>query len=147
VEAPDVSKKCILVVEDNPLNMKLFSAMIASQGYGVLQAPDGARGLEMARRDYPDLIVMDVMMPGISGLDVTRMLKDDPETADIPIIVTSGYGLRGDEEELCASGCDGFIAKPIGVSEFLSLIELLLTGSDGRPRVVRRLTEGKTAAA
>ncbi len=98
----------------------------------------------MAHLDCPDLIIMDVMMPGISGLEVTRKLKDDPATADIPIIVTSGYGLRGDEEELRASGCDGFIAKPIGVSEFLELIELLMLRSERQPRLVRRLIESST---
>jgi two-component system cell cycle response regulator DivK len=129
MDASETAAKCVLIVEDNPLNMKLFSAMVASQGYGV------------AHREYPDLIIMDIMMPGISGLEATRLLKDDPKTADIPVIVTSGYGMRGDEEELRASGCDGFIAKPIGVSEFLELVESLMARSDRHPRSVRHLIE------
>jgi two-component system, cell cycle response regulator DivK len=141
MDAPETAAKCALIVEDNPLNMKLFSAMVTSQGYGVLQATDGRQGLDVAHREYPDLIIMDIMMPGISGLEATRLLKDDPTTADIPIIVTSGHGMRGDEEELRASGCDGFIAKPIGVSEFLELVESLMARSERHPRSVRHLIE------
>lgn len=146
MEAPD-NGKCVLIVEDNPLNMKLFSAMVAAQGYGVLQATDGLAGLDMAHRDYPDLIIMDIMMPGISGLEAARKLKDDPDTRDIPIIVTSGYGLRGDEEELRASGCDGFIAKPIGVSDFMELVEQLMPAAERQPRLMRRLLGADTEAA
>lgn len=147
MEAPDTAGKCVLIVEDNPLNMKLFSAMVAAQGYGVLQATDGFRGLDMAHREYPDLIIMDVKMPGLSGLEATRILKDDPDTRDIPIIVTSGYGMSDDDEEIRASGCDGFIAKPIGVSAFLELIERVMLRSERQPRLVRRLIEENTAAA
>jgi two-component system cell cycle response regulator DivK len=145
--APDSAGKCVLIVEDNVLNMKLFSAMVAAQGYGVLQASDGTRGLDMAHREDPDLIIMDVKMPGISGLEATRILKDDPDTRDIPIIVTSGYGMHGDDAEVRASGCDGFIAKPIGVREFLELIELVMRHSGHQPRLVRRLIEESTEAA
>ena len=123
-ENQTVARKCVLIVEDDPLSMKVASAIIAAQGYHVLQAMDGARGLELARREHPDLIITDVQMPGISGLEVSRRLKADEATRDIPIIVTTAYLL--DEKEIRASGCDGFIAKPINMPEFLELIETMM---------------------
>ena len=118
--------KTILIVEDNPLNMKLFSAMIAAQGYEVLQATDGAHGLDMARRLHPDLIIMDIQLPSMSGLDVTRNLKADEVTREIPIIATTAFAMRGDEEMILASGCDAYMAKPIAISQFLELIETFM---------------------
>src|SRR2546426_1067734 len=103
--------------------MKLFSAMIASQGYDVLEAQDAPGGIEIAHRQHPDLIIMDVQLPGMSGLEATEHLKADDDTRDIPIIATTAYAMRGDEEKIRASGCDGYMAKPIAVSEFLALIE------------------------
>ena len=119
-------RRRVLIVEDNALNMKLFSAMIAAQGYEVLQASDGRGGLDLARQEHPDLIVMDLQLPDMSGLDVTRSLKADADTCDILILATTAYALRGDEETIRASGCDGYMAKPIAVSEFLGLIESLI---------------------
>ena len=124
---PASARRCVLIVEDNPLNMKLFSAMIASQGYDVLQASDGLAGLDLARQRHPDLIIMDVQLPGMSGLDVTYSLKADAATRDILIIATTAYALRGDEEKIRASGCDGYMAKPIAISEFLDLVDSLMT--------------------
>jgi len=123
---PATAGKCVLIVEDNPLNMKLFSAMVAAQGCHVLQAEDGARGLDLAHQQHPDLIIMDVQLPGMSGLEVTHLLKADADTCDIPIIVTTAYGY---EEEIRTSGCDGYMAKPIAISEFLELVETLITRS------------------
>ena len=131
--APARARRCVLVVEDNPLNMKLFSAMIASQGYEVLQASDGLGGLDLARRQHPDLIIMDLQLPGMSGLDVTRSLKADAGTRDIAIIATTAYALRGDEETIQASGCDGYMAKPIAVSDLLDLIATLMARSPPAP--------------
>ena len=122
-------RRCVLIVEDNALNMKLFSAMIVAQGYDVLQATDGHGGLDLAHRQHPDLIIMDLQLPGISGLEVTSSLKADDDTRNIPIIATSAYVLRGDEERIMASGCDGYIAKPIAISEFLGLVEMLIVRS------------------
>jgi two-component system cell cycle response regulator DivK len=124
--APVPIGKCILIVEDNPLNMKLFSAMIAAQGYDVLQAADGAQGLDVAQRRRPDLIIMDIQLPSMSGLDVTRNLKADEATRDIPIIATTAFAMRGDEEMILASGCDAYMAKPIAISQFLELIEIFM---------------------
>jgi two-component system cell cycle response regulator DivK len=124
--APVPVRKCILIVEDNPLNMKLFSAMIAAQGYDVLQAGDGVQGLDLARRLHPDLIIMDIQLPHMSGLDVTRNLKTDAATRDIPIIATTAFAMRGDEEMILASGCDAYMSKPIAISQFLELIETFM---------------------
>ena len=124
--APVPVRKSILIVEDNPLNMKLFSAMIAAQGYDVLQAEDGVQGLDLARRLHPDLIIMDIQLPNMSGLDVTRNLKADEATRGISIIATTAFAMRGDEEMILASGCDAYMSKPIAISQFLELIETFM---------------------
>ena len=132
---PASARRRVLIVEDNPLNMKLFSAMVAAQGYEVLRANDGRSGLDAARREHPDLIIMDLQLPDMSGLDVTRSLKADAETRDIAILATTAYALRGDEETIRGSGCDGYMAKPIAVSEFLGLIDSLITRPPPAPAV------------
>jgi two-component system, cell cycle response regulator DivK len=123
----------ILIVEDDPLNMKLFSAMVASQGYDVLEARDGRVGLDLAHQEHPDLIIMDLQLPEISGLEVTHSLKADSDTSGIPIIATTAYALYGSEEKIRESGCDGYMAKPIALTEFLDLIESLMTRSSRAP--------------
>ena len=140
--APDTSRKYILIVEDNPLNLKLFSAMVAAQGYGVLQAVDGLQGVDLAQREHPDLIIMDVDLPGISGLEATRLLKADAETRDIPIIITTAYEY---DDEIRASGCDGYMSKPISVADFVGLIDSLMS-QHPEPRYVRRLIEENISA-
>jgi two-component system cell cycle response regulator DivK len=126
---PASGRKCVLIVEDNLLNMKLFSAMIAAQGYDVLQATDGSQGLAMARQHHPDVIIMDVQLPGISGLEVAHSLKADDNTRDIQIIATTAYALSGDEAKMRDSGCDAYMAKPIAITEFLELIDSLMARS------------------
>jgi two-component system cell cycle response regulator DivK len=128
---PHTARKRVLIVEDNPLNMKLFSAMIAAQGYDVLQASDGVLGLDLAHRQHPDLIIMDIQLPGMSGLEVTRNLKAEDDTRDIPVIATTAYAQVDDAEQILASGCDGYMAKPIAISEFLALIESFILRSHG----------------
>ena len=142
MSSPDTSGKSILIVEDNPLNMKLFSAMAAAQGYGVLQAVDGLAGVDLAQREHPDLIIMDVDLPGISGLEATRLLKADPATRDTPIIITTAYEY---DDEIRASGCDGYMSKPISVSDFVALIDSLMA-ENPQPRYVRRMIEDSIAA-
>ena len=141
MDSPDFSGKCALIVEDNPLNMKLFTAMLCALGLSVLQAEDGRRGLELAREEDPDLIVLDVKLPGMSGLDVARRLKQDPLTDDIPIIVTTANGMSAADEAIRGCGCEGFMAKPIGVADFIALTESVLLRSARQPRYVRRLIE------
>jgi two-component system cell cycle response regulator DivK len=140
--SPNSSAKCILIVEDNPLNMKLFGAMVAAQGYGVLQAGDGLGGVDLARQEHPDLIIMDVDLPGISGVEATRLLKAAAETRDIPIIITTAYEY---DDEIRASGCDGYMSKPISVADFVELIGSLMA-RDPEPRYVRRMIEENISA-
>jgi two-component system cell cycle response regulator DivK len=104
--------------------MKLFAAMLAAQDYHILQATDGPRGMELVRLRHPDLILMDVQLPGMSGIDISRNLKADDTTRDIPIIVTTAFSLS--DEELAASGCDGFLAKPISIPKLLNLVAILM---------------------
>ncbi len=129
---PATVRKCVLIVEDNPLNMKLFSAMISSQGYDVLQAADGSQGLDLARQQHPDLIILDVRLPDMSGLDVTHTLKTADGTRDIPIIATTAFAVQGDEERILAGGCDGYMAKPIAISAFLDLVDSFMLRSGPR---------------
>lgn len=131
MHAPDAKHRRVLVVEDDPLNMRLFTAMLVAQGHHVLQATDGASGVDIAHREHPDLIIMDVQMPGISGLEATHSLKTNADTRDIPVIITTAYLL--DDEEIRASGCNGYLAKPITISEFLKAIELIIAQSARLP--------------
>lgn len=119
-------RKCVLIIEDNPLNMKLFTAMLEAQGHAVFEATDGLLGLDMARLMHPDLIIMDIQLPGMSGTDVTRNLKADQATRDIPIIATTAFALEEDEEQIRASGCDAYMAKPIAITQFLELVEMFM---------------------
>ena len=124
--AEAAARRCVLIVEDNALNMKLFTAMISAQGYDVLQAENGSQALDVARRGHPDLIVMDLQLPDISGLQVTQELKASEDTREIPIVATTAFTSPSDEAEIRASGCDAFMAKPIAISEFLELIDVLM---------------------
>jgi two-component system cell cycle response regulator DivK len=119
-------RKSVLIVEDNPLNMKLFTAMIGAQGYCVLQACDGLRGIEIAQGQHPNLIIMDIQLPGMSGLEAAQNLTADEATRDIPIIATTAFALRGDEDKIRASGVDGYMAKPIAISQFLDMVEAFM---------------------
>jgi two-component system cell cycle response regulator DivK len=123
---PGGPRPCVLIVEDDPLNMRLFTEMVMSQGYDVLQAENGHSALELARRHHPNLVIMDLRLPDMSGLDVTRSLKADPATRDIAIVATTAHALRGDDVTIRASGADGYMAKPVAVSELLELIDDLL---------------------
>src|SRR6266851_7359013 len=117
-------QRCILVVDDEPLNLKLFNLTLIKRGYRVLQASDGYHGFVLAHDGRPDLIIMDVQLPGISGLEVTRALKDSIYTQNIPIVIATAFIL--DEERLRESGCDGYITKPYAMKDFIDLIESLI---------------------
>ena len=103
----------ILVVDDNPMNLKLVRVLLAAEGYEVHTAHDAQEVLEALESWRPDLILMDLQLPGMSGLELTRQLKTDPATRDIPIVALTAYAMKGDEEKARASGCDGYISKPI----------------------------------
>src|SRR5262245_61444179 len=102
----------ILVVEDNPMNLKLAAVVLIAAGHTVLRAQDGEEGLSIARREKPDLILMDVQMAGMDGLTATRMLKSEIETHRIPVVALTAFAMRGDEEKIMAAGCDAYVAKP-----------------------------------
>jgi two-component system cell cycle response regulator DivK len=107
--------------------MKMFSALVDAHGYKVLEAQDGFAGLALAQEHHPDLIVMDWMLPGISGFHLARALKDDQRTRTIPIIITTAHYTSADHPDIRGSGCQGFLAKPISVSDFLTMIDSFLT--------------------
>src|SRR5512135_1733371 len=120
-----VAKK-VLIVEDNDLNMKLFNDLLEAHGYLTLQTKDGTEVLRMARRHHPDLILMDIQLPEISGLEVTRRLKEDDDLRSIPVIAVTAFAMKGDEEKIRSGGCEAYIAKPISVASFLRTVERFL---------------------
>ncbi len=118
--------KTVLIVEDNELNMKLLNDLLQANGYDTLQANDGLEAMELTRNHRPDLILMDIRLPTISGLEVIKQLKGDEDTADIPVIAVTAFAMRGDEEKFRDGGCDGYIAKPISVPAFLETVAAFL---------------------
>lgn len=118
--------KTILIVEDNELNMKLFNDLLKAHGYETLQTRDGREVMDIARQNRPDLILMDIQLPEISGLEITRMLKEDEELKSIPIVAVTAFAMKGDEEKIRQGGCEGYIAKPISVANFLQTVASFL---------------------
>ncbi len=114
--------KTVLIVEDNDLNMKLFHDLLDAHGYRALQTRDGMEALELAREHHPDLILMDIQLPEVSGLEVTKWLKDDEQLRDIPVIAVTAFAMKGDEERIREGGCEAYISKPISVVTFLETI-------------------------
>lgn len=114
--------KTILVIEDNELNMKLVRGLLKIGKYRVLEAIDAETGLQVARTYRPDLILMDIQLPGMDGLRATRILKADPELQDVPVIALTSYAMRGDEEKSKEAGCAGYLTKPINTRCFLEMI-------------------------
>ena len=114
--------KTVLIVEDNELNMKLFHDLLESQGYSTLQTREGLQALALARQHRPDLILMDIQLPEISGLEVTKWLKDDEELSHIPVIAVTAFAMKGDEERIRQGGCEAYISKPISVMHFLETV-------------------------
>ena len=112
----------ILVVEDNPDNMELTVLLLESAGHTVLSAADAEAGLTLARDELPNLIVMDIQLPGMDGLEATALLKRDEATRAIPVIALTALAMKGDEERIRAAGCDGYIAKPMGIQDFLTTV-------------------------
>lgn len=121
-----MSKK-VLIVEDNELNMKLFHDLLDSQGYETLQTREGLQALAMAREHRPDLILMDIQLPEVSGLEVTKWIKEDDNLKQIPVIAVTAFAMKGDEEKIREGGCEAYIAKPISVTKFLETVERFLS--------------------
>ncbi len=114
--------KTVLIVEDNDLNMKLFHDLLDAHGYATLQTRDGMQALAIAREHHPDLILMDIQLPEVSGLEVTKWLKEDEGLRDIPVIAVTAFAMKGDEERIREGGCEAYISKPISVSTFLDTV-------------------------
>jgi two-component system cell cycle response regulator DivK len=123
--------KKVLIVEDNELNMKLFHDLLEAQGYEILETREGLAALSLAREHRPDLILMDIQLPEISGLEVTKWLKDDETLAHIPVIAVTAFAMKGDEERIRAGGCAAYIAKPIAVAHFLETVKKHLDAAEG----------------
>ena len=113
-------------MEDNELNMKLFHDLLDAHGYGTLQTRSGIEALRLAREHRPDLILMDIQLPEISGLEVTKWLKDDEQLRDIPVIAVTAFAMKGDEEIIRQGGCEAYISKPISVTSFLETVRRFL---------------------
>ena len=120
----------VLIVEDNELNMKLFHDLLVAHGYATIQTRNGLEALALARRHRPALILMDIQLPEISGLEVTKWIKEDDELRDIPIVAVTAFAMKGDEERIRSGGCEAYISKPISVSAFLETVQRFI----GDPR-------------
>ncbi len=118
--------KTVLVVEDNELNMKLFHDLLEAHGYNILQTKDGMDALRIAREHKPDLILMDIQLPEVSGLEVTKWIKEDDDLKSIPVIAVTAFAMKGDEEKIRDGGCEAYIAKPISVTNFLETVRKFL---------------------
>ena len=111
--------KTVLIVEDNELNMKLFHDLLEAHGYNTLQTRTGIEALQLARENHPDLILMDIQLPEVSWLEVTKWIKEDEDIASIPVIAVTAFAMKGDEERIRQGGCEAYISKPISVAKFL----------------------------
>jgi two-component system cell cycle response regulator DivK len=118
-----LAQKKILVVEDNELNLRLLNDLLEYHGYYLLLSREGAAALDIARQHRPDLVLMDIQLPDISGTEAARRLKADEQTREIPIIAVTAFALGGDRARVLASGCDDYISKPFNITELLKLVE------------------------
>ncbi len=114
--------KTVLIVEDNELNMKLFRDLLDAHGYRTLETRSGVDALRLARDHRPGLILMDIQLPEVSGLEVTRWMKDDEELRDIPIVAVTAFAMKGDEERIRNGGCQAYISKPISINSFIDTV-------------------------
>lgn len=119
-------KKRILIVEDNDLNLKLFRDLLIAHGYETIETKEGLEAIMLTRTERPDLILMDIQLPEISGLDVTRRLKSEENTRGIPIIAVTAFAMKDDEEKILAAGCQAYISKPISIVPFINTVRRYL---------------------
>lgn len=115
--------KTVLIVEDNELNMKLFNDLLEAHGYRTIQTRNGVEAVELARRHMPNLILMDIQLPEVSGLEVTQWIKDDDELRHIPVIAVTAFAMKGDEEKIRQGGCEAYLSKPISVAKFVETVK------------------------
>jgi two-component system, cell cycle response regulator DivK len=118
--------KLVMIVEDNDLNMKLFRDLLQAHGYRTLHTRDGMEVLPLARQYKPDLIIMDIQLPEISGLDITKWLKNEDDLKSIPVIAVTAFAMKGDEEKIRSGGCEDYMSKPIAVGPFISMVKRFL---------------------
>jgi two-component system, cell cycle response regulator DivK len=121
--------KQVLIVEDNELNMKLFNDLLEANGYRTIQTRNGVEAIELVRAHRPDLILMDIQLPEVSGLDVIQWLKKDETLKDIPVVAITAFAMKGDEEKIRQSGCEAYLSKPISVVKFLETVRTYLADS------------------
>ena len=114
--------KTVLIVEDNELNMKLFRDLLEAHGYQTSGTSNGFEALDLVRKLRPDLILMDIQLPQVSGLEVTRWIKDDPELRAIPVVAVTAFAMKGDEERIREGGCEAYLSKPISVGKFIETV-------------------------
>ena len=118
--------KTILIVEDNELNMKLFNDLLERSGHATLRTKSGVEAIALAREHHPDLILMDIQLPEVSGLEVTQWLKDDEQLRSIPVIAVTAFAMKGDEDKIRQGGCEAYLSKPISVAKFFETIDHFL---------------------
>src|SRR5688572_6201076 len=118
--------KTVLIVEDNELNMKLFHDLLEAHGYKTVGTRNGIEALDLARKHKPDLVLMDIQLPEVSGLEVTKWLKDDPTLKSIPVVAVTAFAMKGDEERIREGGCEAYLSKPISVGKFIETIRHFL---------------------
>src|SRR5262245_62894776 len=118
--------KTVMIVEDNELNMKLFHDLLEAHGYHPIGTRNGMEALDLARKHRPDLILMDIQLPEVSGLEVTKWLKEDPEVKAIPAVEATAYGMRVDEQRIREMGCEAYLSKPVPVAQFIETIRRFL---------------------
>lgn len=127
MSAEEKKKNTVLIVEDNELNMKLFHDLLEAHGIGTVETRNAHNVLELAREHKPDLILMDIQLPEVSGLDVTKWLKDDEYLKSIPVVAVTAFAMKGDEQKIREGGCEDYISKPISVTSFLDVINKYLS--------------------
>lgn len=115
--------KKVLIVEDNELNMKLFEDLLGAHGYDTVKTRDGRQVMDIARAEKPDLIIMDIQLPEVSGLEVTQWLKKDAELRAIPVVAVTAFAMKGDEEKIRQGGCEDYVSKPISITDFMQVVQ------------------------
>ena len=128
-------KKTIMIVEDEPANQKLFSDLLNNLGYRVLLAKNGLEAIDLTLKEMPDLILMDIGLPGISGLDATKIIKENNKSKQIPVIAVTAFAMKEDETRAIQAGCDSFIAKPVNIRDLIREIERWVSRSETYPKI------------
>jgi|SRR5579871_343248 two-component system, cell cycle response regulator DivK len=118
----ELMPKTVLIVEDNELNMKLFHDLLQANGFNTIETRNGIEALDLARKHKPDLILMDIQLPEVSGLEVTKWIKEDDELKSIPVVAVTAFAMKGDEERIREGGCEAYLSKPISVAKFLETV-------------------------